>query len=78
MGQNLWPMANEIEAMESEKEDADSSFKTIDTEMTLSAKHEAEVELTLNKLEEAHETNKYVEKEETNPSLSTKKEDTQQ
>ncbi|CAN7071524.1 unnamed protein product [Brassica oleracea var. botrytis] len=78
MGQNLWPMANEIEAMESEKEDADSSFKTIDTEMTLSAKHEAEVELTLNKLEEAHETNQYVEKEETNPSLSPKKEDTQQ
>ncbi|KAF3534531.1 hypothetical protein DY000_02038138 [Brassica cretica] len=78
MGQNLWPMANEIEAMESEKEDADSSFKTIDTEMTLSAKHEDEVELTLNKLEEAHETNQYVEKEETNPSLSPKKEDTQQ
>ncbi|KAF2586355.1 hypothetical protein F2Q70_00035001 [Brassica cretica] len=34
--------------------------------------------LTLNKLEEAHETNQYVEKEETNPSLSPKKEDTQQ
>ncbi|KAG5413824.1 hypothetical protein IGI04_001391 [Brassica rapa subsp. trilocularis] len=78
MGQNLWPMANENEAMKSVKEDSDSSLKTIDTKMSLSAKHEAEVEQPTNKLEEANETNQYVEKEETNPSLSPKKEDTQQ
>ncbi|CAF2149558.1 unnamed protein product [Brassica napus] len=78
MGQNLWPMANENEAMKSVKEDSDSSLKTIDTKMSLSAKHEAEAEQPTNKLEEANETNQYVEKEETNPSLSPKKEDTQQ
>ncbi|KAF8117823.1 hypothetical protein N665_0008s0165 [Sinapis alba] len=68
----------ENEAMESEKEDADSSLKTIDTELSLSAKHEAEVEPTINKIEEAHETKQYVEKEETKPSLSPSKEDMQQ
>ncbi|KAJ4913042.1 ATP binding microtubule motor family protein [Raphanus sativus] len=73
--QNLWPMANEIEAMESENKDADSYSKTTDTELSLSAKHEAEVEPTINKLEEAHETKQYVEKEETKPSLSPSKED---
>ncbi|KAL0727143.1 hypothetical protein Bca4012_023236 [Brassica carinata] len=69
---NLWPMANEIEAMESEKEDTDSSLKTVDTELSLSAKPEVKVEPTINKLEEDHETKQCVEKEETKPSLFPK------
>ncbi|KAJ0239663.1 Kinesin-like protein KIN-7I [Hirschfeldia incana] len=78
LGQNLWPMANETETMESEKEDTDSSLKTVDTELSLSAKHEAKAEPTLNKLEEANKTNQYVEKEETKLNLSPSKEDMQQ
>ncbi|CAH8382889.1 unnamed protein product [Eruca vesicaria subsp. sativa] len=78
LGQNLWPMVNENEAMESEKEDADSSLKKIDTELSFSAKPESKDELVINKLEEANETKQYVEKEETKPSLSPEKEDTQQ
>ncbi|CAH2078101.1 unnamed protein product, partial [Thlaspi arvense] len=66
---NLWPMADENEAMEAEKENADSSLKTMDIELSSS----------INKLEEeSQETEQSVDNDEAKTSPSSKKEDMKQ
>lgn len=65
----------ENEAMELKKEDADSPLKTIDMELSLYAKLDAQDELTINKLvQEVQETEQFVEKQRQSP----KKEDMEQ
>ncbi|CAA7037365.1 unnamed protein product [Microthlaspi erraticum] len=62
----------ENEAMESKKEDDDSSLKTTDVKLSLHAKLEAEDKLTIKKLvQEVQETEQYVEEQRQSP----KKED---